>query len=59
MRHLLIILTAVFSLSFGSALAGSQSPGNGNMGPIVKCLDGNAVTHVPLLICKHYGGKVL
>lgn len=59
MRHLLIILTAVFSLSFGSALASSQSSGNGNMGPIVKCLDGNVVTHVPLLICKHYGGKVL
>ena len=47
MRHFLIIVTAIFSLSFGSALASSQSPGNGNMGPIVKCSDGNAVTHVP------------
>ncbi|WP_060982189.1 hypothetical protein [Vibrio splendidus] len=59
MRHIVIILTAVFSLSFGGAIASTESAGNGNMGPIVKCSDGNAVTHVPILICKHYGGTVL
>ncbi|WP_299687210.1 hypothetical protein [uncultured Vibrio sp.] len=62
MKHILIIVTAIFSLSFGSAIASTgngNGNGNGNLGPIVKCSDGNAVTHVPLLICKHYGGKVL